>query len=299
MLDVLVDGYIRTGDNSYLPKMKALLNGIEARNGGTFKNVYIDDMEWLGISSLRAYNVTNDERYKEVAIFLWEEIKKGWNDVHGGGIAWKTDMPDSKNACSNGPAAILALQLYELDNKAEDLQWAKDIFSWLKGTLVDPNSGMVWDNINFENGVAVTNRDWIFTYNAGTYIGAAHMLHLATGDSNYLDDAIKTANGTVAPGPLTTGRVLKNEGQGDGGLFKGILVRYFTQLTLNPDLPEERQQKYREFIEFNAETLYHHGLSSTKLAGPNWNFKPSGRVDMATQLSGVMLMEAKALLDSE
>lgn len=299
MLDVLVDGYQRTGDESYVPKMKALLNGIETRNGGGFQNVYIDDMEWLGIACLRAYELTGDERYKEVADFLWEEIKKGWNDTHGGGIAWKTDMPDSKNACSNGPAAILALYLYEIDGNAEDLEWAKDIYHWLKETLVDPSTGLVWDNINYHDGVAVTNRDWIFTYNVGTYIGAANLLHQATGDAAYLDDAVKSSNSVISSATLKSGRVLKNEGQGDGGLFKGILVRYFTQLTLNPDLPAAKHEEYKEFIRLNSEILYEHGLTSSKLAGPNWNDEPSGRVDLSTQLSAVMLMEARALLERE
>ena len=299
MLDVLVDGYKRTGNEIYLSRMKALLEGIEAKNGGNFKNVFIDDMEWLGIACLRAYKVTADDRYKEVALFLWEEIKKGWNETHGGGIAWKTDMPDSKNACSNGPAAILALYLYEIDGDPDHLEWAQKIYDWLKDTLVDPNTGLVWDNINFHNGEAVINRDWIFTYNVGTYIGSANLLYQATGDSGYLEDAVKSANSVVAPGVLTTAGVLKNEGQGDGGLFKGILVRYFTQLTLNSDLSSERREKYETFIDFNANTLYDHGLTSSLLAGPNWRDKPGGRVDLSTQLSAVMLLEAQALLEEQ
>lgn len=299
MLDALVDGYARTGDASYLPRMNALLEGIKVKNGGSYKNVYIDDMEWLGIACLRAYKLTGDERYKEVAVLLWEEIKKGWNDVHGGGISWKTDMPNSKNACSNGPAAILALHLYEINRDPADLEWAVSIYDWLKDTLVDPATGLVWDNINTQGGVAVTNKDWIFTYNVGTYIGAANLLYEATGETIYLDDAVKTADSAILPGTLTTGGVWKNEGQGDGGLFKGILARYFTQLTLNPDLPADKKEKFKKFIEFNAQTLYKHGLNSSKLAGPNWNDKPSGRVDLSTQLSGLMLMEARALLQKE
>nr|6SHD_A Chain A, Alpha-1,6-mannanase [Salegentibacter sp. Hel_I_6]6SHD_B Chain B, Alpha-1,6-mannanase [Salegentibacter sp. Hel_I_6]6SHD_C Chain C, Alpha-1,6-mannanase [Salegentibacter sp. Hel_I_6] len=297
MLDVLIDGYERTGDESYLPKMKSLLEGIEVRNGNKYENVFIDDMEWLGIACLRTYKLTNDQQYKEVADLLWEETKQGWSDVHGGGIAWKTDTPNSKNACSNGPAAIFALYLYEIDQDEEDLEWAKKIYHWLKDTLVDPESGLVWDNIDYHDGEAIINRDWIFTYNVGTYIGAANLLHQATGEGMYLDDAIKSASSVVAPGELTTGGVLKNEGQGDGGLFKGILVRYFTQLALNPDLPDGKRNEFEEFVLFNAETLYHNGLTSAGLAGPNWNDEPSGRVDLSTQLSGVMLMEAKALLE--
>ncbi len=299
MLDVLIDGYERTGDESYLPKMKALLEGIEVRNGNRYQNVFIDDMEWLGIACLRAYQLTDDEQYKEVADLLWEEIKQGWSDVHGGGIAWKTDTPNSKNACSNGPGAILAMYLYEIDQDEEDLEWAQDIYAWLKETLVDPDTGLVWDNIDIQDGETVINTDWIFTYNVGTYIGAANLLHEATGDEMYLNDAIESANSVMNSGELTNEGILKEEGQGDGGLFKGILVRYFTQLTLNPDLPSSEQEDYTEFIRLNAETLYEDGLTNSLLAGPDWRAVPEGRVDLATQLSGVMLMEAAALLQTE
>lgn len=300
MLGALVDGYERTGDDAYLPKMKALLEGIEVRNGNRYQNVFIDDMEWLGIACLRAYQLTDDEQYKQVADLLWEEIKGGWSDIHGGGIAWKTDTPNSKNACSNGPGAILAMYLYEIDEDPDDLEWAQDIYTWLKETLVDPDTGLVWDNINInDNGETVINRDWIFTYNVGTYIGAANLLHQATGDEIYLNDAVESANSVMNTGELNSAGILKNEGQGDGGLFKGILVRYLTQLTLNPELSEDDRDDYAEFLQLNAKTLYENGLKSAMLAGSNWNEEPSGRVDLSTQLSGLMLIEAVALLESE
>lgn len=98
MLDVFLDAYERTGDEAYIPKMKALLRGIKVKNGNKYQNVFVDDMQWLGISSLRAYGMTNDPEYLEVAVELWEEIKKNWSEVHGGGLTWKTDAPYGKNA---------------------------------------------------------------------------------------------------------------------------------------------------------------------------------------------------------
>src|SRR5690554_6094947 len=35
-LDVLVDGYLRSGKNSYVSRMKSLIQGIENYNGGTY-----------------------------------------------------------------------------------------------------------------------------------------------------------------------------------------------------------------------------------------------------------------------
>lgn len=58
-----------------------------------------DDMEWMGLACLRADAVWGDEleqRWKTGAIQLWDWIKVGWNDKHGGGIQWNDASPESK-----------------------------------------------------------------------------------------------------------------------------------------------------------------------------------------------------------
>jgi predicted alpha-1,6-mannanase (GH76 family) len=220
MVDALVDGYIRTNDESYLPKIKALVRGIRVKNGNTYVNVFNDDMQWLAIACLRAYQITEDEEYMEVARFLWNEIKKGWSDVHGGGITWRSDRPLGKNACSNGPAAIIAALFYQIEGNQEDLDWAINIYNWLKNTLVDPNNGLVWDNIEMVEGEPVINKDWVFTYNQGTYIGSAAILYELTGEIAYLNDAMLTATTCMSSPQVTSEGLMRNENQGDGGLFR-------------------------------------------------------------------------------
>lgn len=297
MLDVLVDGYLRTNDDSYKPKMKALLKGIKIKNGNKYQNEFNDDMEWLGIACLRAYEATSDSEYITVAKELWNEVKKGWSEVHGGGITWKTNTPYGKNACSNGPAVIMATRLYQIENNPEELEWAKKIYDWEKKTLVDPITGLVWDNIDIKNGETVINKDWIFTYNLGTYIGAATELYAVTNDEIYLNDAIKTANSTMTSPKVTSEGLLKSEGQGDGGLFKGIFIRYFTPLIQQPDLTDNERKDFIKFFKFNAETFFENALSRpSMMSSPDWGKKPGSTTDLSTQLSGVMLMEAAAKL---
>jgi len=299
MLDVLVDGYTRTGDESYIPKMKALLEGIKVRNNNTYNNVFNDDMIWLANASLRAYNATNDVQYKDVAEELWTIIKQSWtDDVFGGGITWKQDTPFQKNAVSNAPAAIIALQLYEIDADPEDLEWALKIYEWQKNNLVDPATGIVWDNISLQDGVEVVNSDWVFTYNMGTWIGLNHMMYNVTNEPAYLTEAVRSARTLTTSPQLTTEGILKDEGQGDGGLFKGILVRYFAQLITEDAINASDKQTFVNFFRFNATTAYNSGiLRPAMLFSPNWRNIPSGTVDFTTQLSGVMLIEAAAMLD--
>lgn len=298
MVDVLMDGYLRTSDEDFLTRIKTLVQGIKVRNGGGYPNDFNDDMEWLAIACTRAYEASGDEFFLDVSKLLWEEIKKSWSDLYGGGITWKINTPNGKNATSNAPAAILAMRLYAIGENEADLQWAKDIFAWQKNTLIDPVTGLVWDNIDLVDGEVMINKDWIFTYNIGTYVGAATELFKVTGDKFYLNEAVKTATSMMTSSKLTTEGLLRDEGQGDGGLFKGILVRYFARLIQLPDLDDADRRKFIEFFRFNAETFFEKGISRpSMLCSPNWRTRPGDRIDLSTQLSGIMLMEAAARLE--
>jgi len=43
--------------------MKNLLLGAKDKNGGTYINNFYDNMEWMGIASLRTYQNTGDVDY--------------------------------------------------------------------------------------------------------------------------------------------------------------------------------------------------------------------------------------------
>lgn len=292
-VDALLDGYIRTRSETYRTRMKSLLLGIRSFNGNTYINHFYDDMEWLGIACLRAYHETGDIDYYNVATTLWTDIKGGYTN---GAIDWNKGCPGCKNACANAPAVILAARLYRVTNSASDLQYARDIFSFMKTHLVDPVTGAVWDAIDLNTGN--TNKDWIFSYNVGTFIGAGWELYKATGEVNYLNDAVKTAEYAMNS-RRTNGMFFANEtGNGDGGLFKGIFIRYLSLLAREGNIPAETRARYNEAIRFNAQTLKTSGINpSTNLVGTVWSQQPSGSTDYATQLSGVKLIEAAATLD--
>lgn len=293
-LDVFTDAYLRTKNEVYKQRMKSLLNGTRITNGNKYQNDYYDDMEWLALASLRAFEATGDNDYMTAANILWTDIKTGKNDSQGGGIAWRKSQLDYKNTPANAPAIIFAARLYRLQKNAADLALAKELYTWLKGTLVDP-SGIVWDGINGNHDGEVSKNK--FTYNQGTFIGAALELYNVTGDKAYLADAVNTATATIKDLDISPGGLLKNEGQGDGGLFKGILVRYLTLLTLKEDVSATDRDAYAKFLKYNAETLFTKGISRPDLmVSPDWKTKPSGATDLTTQISGVTMMEAAAVL---
>ncbi len=297
-LDIFTDAFLRTKNEVYKQRMKSLLNGTRITNGNKYQNEYYDDMEWLALASLRAYQATNDNDYLDAANTLWTDIKTGKNDNQGGGIAWRKSQLDYKNTPANAPAIIFACRLYTLKKNDADLTIAKELYAWLKETLVDKSSGIIYDGINGNHDGQISKNK--FTYNQGVFIGAALELYKATGTSSYLDDAVRNATATITDTDISPGGLLKSEGQGDGGLFKGILVRYLTQLILEPAISSSTRDAYVTFLKFNAQTLYVKGISRPAFSvSPDWKTAPGGTTDLTTQLSGVMMIEAAAALTTD
>jgi predicted alpha-1,6-mannanase (GH76 family) len=296
-LDVLTDAYLRTADARYPALMNDWMDGVRQKNGGSFLNEYYDDMAWNALAMLRAYDATNDRRWLDATLTVWTDIQGGWNAAQGGGIAWRKSQRDYKNTPANAPAAILAARLYQRLRRPADLDWALKIYDWQKRTLVDPASGLVYDGIN-RQGDGQIDLAWKFTYCQGVFIGAALELYRVTQQASYLGDATKTADFTLTDPSLNPGGLLRDEGGGDGGLFKGVFVRYFTQLALEPSVPAASRGRYAGFLRFNAETLWQRGTTRPALLfGTDWSRPPAGgRTDLTTQLSGATLLEAVALL---
>lgn len=297
-LDALNDGYQRTKSADYLTRMRQLQQGTKTKNGNSYLNDFYDDMEWQALACLRAFELTKDPEYKATATLLWADIKLGWNEQQGGGIAWRKSQRSYKNTPANAPAAILAARLYILDRNPDDLAWAQKIYTWQKAKLVEPASGLVWDGVN-RLGDNQTDKDWRFTYNQGTFIGAGVALYRATQQSSYLEDATRTANYVLNDSQMAPGGILKDEGNGDGGLFKGILVRYLTGLAVEPAVNATNRANYVSFLKFNGESLYKRGTRRPQfLFNTNWTALPGSSVESSTQMSGVMLLEALADLQA-
>jgi predicted alpha-1,6-mannanase (GH76 family) len=292
-LDVLTDAYLRNPSAALKSQMVALVNGVKAKNGNTIIGYYYDDMEWMALACLRAFVATGDSSFKTNTDILWTDIKNGWSSDLGGGIWWRKDNP-SKNTPSNMPAAILAARLYKQFKNTDDLQWAKNIYDWQKQVLYDASSGWVYDNIDKSGN---KNTSWKFTYNQGTFLGAALELYLATGNNGYLNDAYQATDYTLTSGFLTSNGILKDEGGGDGGLFKGIFIRYFTRLIVDGGIDSTKKASYLNFITTNATTLWSKGTNKNLvLFGSAWNTAPGNTTDLTIQLSGIMLFEAMAEL---
>jgi len=153
---------------------------------------YYDDNMWLGLDFIEAYRTFGDKKYLEKAERIFEFVKSGWTDELGGGIYWCEQKKESKNTCSNGPAAILALMLYEETQKEEYYEWGLKIYNWTKDNLQSP-SGVYWDNIDLKGNIDKAT----YTYNSGTMLHASVLLYNITKEDKYLLEAQKVAKASL------------------------------------------------------------------------------------------------------
>ena len=289
-MDVMVDAYMRTGSKQYLNIYPLWWEGapkfnFAGREEDPWWNVFVDDMEWIALAQIRMFESTKNTKYLKKARQTYDDwVWSTWGPEDEapwfGGITWKTDVAKSKNACSNGPAALIAARLYNFYDamgkkagkpKQAYLNEAIKIYTWEKNNLFDRQTGAVYDSMNGEGKIT----KWVFSYNSGTFLGAAHELYKITGDK--LSDA---------------------EG-GDGGLFHGIFFRYFVKLINDPALDSANYNKFRDYITHCATVMAEQGVNQkTMLYSGRWRKAPADdeSVGLTSHLTGCMLMEAMCVL---
>lgn len=289
-LDAAVDAVGRTKDPDARDRVGAHVAGIVRRNGGQIANDYYDDMAWMAIALLRAEEVAGVDTTGLVAD-LWREIRQGWDARHGG-VVWRRNDAYT-NTPANAPSAILAARLHRRHGAAGDLDWARRIADWQQTTLVDPQSGVVWDGIHPETDPAPSRE--LYTYNQGTVVGAEVELWRLTGDLGHLERAKRTAAGALSRFTDPISGLFPVEGAGDGGLFKGILARYLGELVRAArDQKDEVTERVLTVLRRNGEAV---ATAGDRPVGADWSHPAEGERSLSTHLSAVLLLESLAAAD--
>lgn len=234
-IEALEDAYERTQNPTYGGMITKLLRGLNQIVSGTEDwaswNQYNDDIMWGVIALARAYEMTGNADFLSQAQFQFNAVwTRGWDTTLGGGLWWNTDK-QTKNACINFPATIAALYLARNTQNTGYRSQADLLWTWSRAHLYNQSTGRVIDHIQADGTPAPDS--WSFTYNQGTFIGAAYMLFQDSGVQGYLPDCALAAAWTKAHlADAATGILQENgdksssEGGGDGPGFKGIFARW-------------------------------------------------------------------------
>ncbi len=276
-MDVIVDAYLRIKDSDperagqYEKYMASWhKNRANNYNGPGYYNAYTDDMEWIVLTLLRMYEATGVQEYFDFARGTYDKwiITRWTDDENGGGIRWSLDAGNSKNACSNGPAAICAMRLYGFTSEQKYMDDAVKIYGWLSENLYNPSTGMVADNMagGKVNGGALS-------YNQGTFMGAAHLLYKATKDSRYLAEAMKAARHQMDS--RSTDGIMNAEADkanSDNALFKGIFIRYATLMVNDTVFDFRFREELKRYISQNAITCWSDGIDKSEGSDMFFNY---------------------------
>ncbi|GAB2703348.1 glycoside hydrolase family 76 protein [Mucilaginibacter koreensis] len=150
---------------------------------------FYDDNEWIAITYLDAYNRTHKKKYLDISKMIYRFIESGTDTVAGGGVYWKEGDHTTKNTCSNGPAILVALQLYKITKQKAYLDNALALYKWTNRYLQAP-SGIYYDNVKVPS---LKLAPAFYTYNTGTMLQSNALLYQITKNKTYLAEAQRIA----------------------------------------------------------------------------------------------------------
>ena len=190
-----------------------------------------DDVMWLIIAAIRGYQATGKQMYLDDARRNFDLIYNRAYLGYVGLLRWAEHTGDRNgaNSCINGPAEVAACYIAAATGDESYFEKARELYDNQRQYLFDPATGHVDDSVVFnpETGNVVSRNTWASTYNQGTMLGAAVLLHRHYGDAYFKQDADRIL--AFAKRELCNSfgivHVCQNV-DGDFQGFKGILMRY-------------------------------------------------------------------------
>lgn len=269
--DMAMNAWKRTKD----PKYRQLIEDIFQGGAGQYADYnwrnetewFIwDDMMWWIISLARAYELTGEQKFLDLAKegfhFVWygdASINRAGSHEANGGMEWDWHRR-GKTACINYPTIIAAMTLHNITKDDDYVSKALEVYGWARANLFDTNNGRVADH-------KVDNQptNWtLHTYNQATCIGAAVMLYNKTKDVKYLNDAVLAADYTKNSMSDANG-ILPFENGEEQGVYNAIFAQYIIRLIEDGNKPE-----YLPWLRKNINFAYGRRNSTTGLMGKDY-----------------------------
>ncbi len=252
-----------------------------------------DDDGWWALTWIKAYDLTGEPQYLEMAKFIFEDMKQGWDSTCDGGIWWLKNR-SYKNAIANELFLTVAARLHLRTpgdaGAGSYLDWAEKEWNWFQQKGLTNSSNLVNDGLD-EN--CHNNGQTTWTYNQGVILGGLVDLYKSTGDPNLLTKADAIAHAaitTLAPDGILRESCEPSDCGIDGSQFKGIFIRnlfYLYQTTGNLD--------YKVFILKNADSIWSQNRNSTNQFGLTWE-GPFDSADAVRQSSAIDAISAALAL---
>lgn len=250
---------------------------------------FYDDNIWIGIDFTDLYAETQEKQYLQKAELIWHFIESGTDSILGGGIYWCEQKKTSKNTCSNAPASVFALKLYEATRDSNYLQKGERLYQWTQTHLQDSTDYLYFDNIGLDGKISYAK----FAYNSGQMMQSAALLYRLTGENRYLIDAQNLANAChnyfFSNYTTPTNETFKLLKKGDVW-FTAVMLRGFIELW-NIDKNPQYILSFRQSLDYawnharDAQGLFNTDFSGNNQDQRKWLLTQAAMVEMYARLA--------------
>ncbi|MCS4228850.1 glycoside hydrolase family 76 protein [Sphingobacterium sp. BIGb0165] len=260
----VLDQKVLVGLREYRDEQRTPVGYASYINSAPASDRFYDDNIWLGIDFTDSYIQTKKADYLKNAKEIWAFVKSGEDNKLGGGIYWCEQKKESKNACSNAPAAVFALKLFEATKEKNYLNEGRRLYEWTKTGLQDPDDKLYWDNIHLNGKVDKAK----YSYNSGQMLQAAALLYKLTKEKEYLMDAQQLAEACLSYFFQTRDGIdfpiLKNSNV----WFHAVMMRGYISL-----FEQDGNRKYMDIFAKNLDLAWHKMRDQDGLFDADWTLE--------------------------
>ena len=208
-------------------------NQLESCGQDSGVNWAVDDAGWSSIMYLDAYESTGDPTALTCAEGLVTNAFNRWLDNQLGGGMWYSDAEQVKSLYQVA-IVLSALKIYELTGDQTCYTNAMQCYTWMETYLLRSNiDNLYWCDYNASGPVGQNRPEDIQEAGSVVFLGGnmgMALLHARlyqlTGDTNYLNRAIRTVNAIYnSPLVTSTGIYLDDRDAWTEGTFAGDFAR--------------------------------------------------------------------------
>jgi len=290
ILETTIDYMQHSGSRAYVPIVEKTFKESKEAYSKNFINENYDDEGWWAITWIKAYELTGEVKYLDMAKVIFADMTTGWDDTAGGGI-WSSKNRSDKNAISNELFLVVAARLHnKIPGDVTYLSWATKTWEWFKETGMINGSNLINDGLKLDQltGQYVNNEGTVWTANQGVIVGGLVALSEATNDPSLLVEAQKIADAVISSSTLNVDGVLtepcESYSQGcddDQARFKGIFMKNLEVL-----YKKVGNTSYQQFMQSNARSVWANSQNESGQFGVKWA-GPFDRTSPTIQASAI------------